>query len=302
MVLNRAFRRTTLALSAILLLFLYCTVLAQQAQKPDQKHSLWKVQSKTNTVYLLGSIHALRQNAYPLDAAVEQAYEKSAQLFFEMNLDEAESPKLQQLSVFRGTYHNGRSLKDDLSNQTYELVKKHLPDLGLRIEQVERFKPWLLAMTLEMSELQQMGFDPDRGIDRYFYEKAKNDRKETHGFETGAYQLNLLSDMPAGMQEAMLLETMQDINSALKDMDVIVEAWRTGNTGELEQFLLKGFRDFPDVYQRLIVVRNKNWTPRIETLIGQKENVLVVVGAAHLVGKDGILAALKRDGYQVEQL
>ena len=298
---NRAFRKTISALSAILLFLLCINVSAQETKGHDRKHPLWKISSKTNTVYLLGSVHVLKQDAYPLDKSIEQAYENSPRLFFEINLDEVDAQKLQQLTVAKGVYHDGRTLKDDLSAQTYEFAKKRLADYGMNIEKFERLKPWLMAMSIVVSELQRLGFDPSQGVDKYFFEMAKKDMKKIDGFETAEYQLNLLGDMPAGMQEAMLLQTMKDID-VQKEFNVIIEAWKSGNAEALDAVLLKSFRDFPDVYQRLITDRNKNWMPKIESLIGQKENAMIILGAAHLVGKGGILAALKQEGYQVEQL
>ncbi len=299
---NRAFRKTISVLSAILLFLLCINVFAQQSKGSDRKHPLWKISSETNTVYLLGSVHLLKQDAYPLDKSIEKAYEDSPRLFFEINLDKVDAQKLQQIIVAKGSYHEGRTLKDDLSKQTYELTKKRLADKGLDLEQFERLKPWLLAMTVEVSELQRLGFDQSQGVDKYFYEKTKKDKKNIDGFETAEYQLNLLSDMPAGMQEAMLLQTMKDIDDIQKEFNVIIEAWKSGNAEALDTVLLKSFQAFPDVYQRLITDRNKNWIPKIESLIGQKENAMIILGAAHLVGKGGILAALKHKGYHVEQL
>ncbi len=157
-------------------------------------------------------------------------------------------------------------------------------------------------MSIEVIELQRLGFDQSKGVDNYFYEKAKKDKKKIDGFETAEYQLSLLGDMPAQMQEAMLLEIMKDIDNVQKDVDVIIEAWKSGNAEALETVLLKSFQDRPDVYHKLITDRNKNWMPKIESLIGQKENAMIILGAADLVGKDGILSALKQKGYQVEQL
>ncbi len=299
---NRAFHKTISVLSAILLFLLCFNVFAQQTKGLVRKHPLWKISSKTNTVYLVGSIHVLKQDAYPLDKSIEEAYENSPRLIFEINFDDVDEQKLHQLTVDKGTYHDGRTLKDDLSKQTYEFSKKRLTDQGQNIEKFERLKPWLLAMSLEVSELQRLGFDQSQGIDKYFYDKAKKDRKKIDGFETAEYQLSLLCDMPAGMQEAMLLQTMKDIDDVQKDVNVIIEAWKSGNAEALDTVLLKSFRGFPDVYQRLITDRNKSWMPMIEALIGQKENAMIILGAAHLVGKGGILAGLKQEGYQVEQL
>jgi uncharacterized protein len=300
---NRAFRKTISVLFAILLFLLCINVFAQQQSKGnDRKHPLWKISSKTNTVYLLGSVHVLKQDAYPLDESIEKAYENSPRLFFEINFDQVDEQKIQQLTMAKGAYYDGRTLKEVLSKQTYKLVKKRLASQGLDIEKFERFKPWLLALSIEVSEMQRLGFDPSKGVDKYFYEKAKKDKKEIDGFETAEYQLNLLGDMPAEMQEAILLKIMEDIDDVQKDVNVIIEAWKSGNVEALDTVLLKSFESFPDMYQKLVADRNKNWMPKIESLIGQKENVMIIIGAAHLVGKDGILAALKQKGYLVEQL
>ena len=147
---NRAFRKTIPVLSAILLFLLCINVFAQQTKGHSRKHSLWKINSKINTVYLLGSVHVLKSDAYPLDEIIEKAYENSPRLFFEINFGQVDAQRLQQLSFAKGVYHKGRTLKDDLSSQTYESVKKRLAGQGLNIERFERFKPWLLAMSLEV--------------------------------------------------------------------------------------------------------------------------------------------------------
>jgi uncharacterized protein YbaP (TraB family) len=299
---NRALRKTMPVLSAILLFLLCINAFAQQTKGTELKHPLWKISSKTNTVYLLGSVHVLKQDAYPLDKSIENAYKNSPRLIFEMNLDEVDPLKVQQLTIAKGTYHDGRTIKDDLSKQAYESTKKRLTAQGLDIEKIEQLKPWLLAVSIEVIELQRLGFDPNWGIDKYFYEKAKKDKKKIDGFETAEYQMNILCDMPASMQEAMLLQIINDIDDVQKEFNVIIEAWKSGNAEMLDSVLLKSFRDFPEVYQKLITDRNKNWLPKIESLTSQKENAMIIVGAGHLVGERGILAALKHKGYEVEQL
>ncbi len=297
----RTCRKAAAVLAAILLSLLCISAFAQQSNSPNKRHILWKVSSKTNTVYILGSVHLLKRDAYPLDTSIEKAYESSSRLFFEINLDMVDKQKLQQLTIAKGVYRDGRTLKDDLSKQTYEYAKKRLSDLGLKIENVETLKPWLLAMTLEVSELQKLGYDASQGVDQYFYKKAKNDGKKVDGFETAEYQVNLFGDMPAGMQEALLLQTMRDLDEAPKVLAALVEAWKSGDAETLDNVLLKSIKDFPDLNKALITDRNKKWLPAIESLVGRKENVMIIVGAAHLVGRDGIIAALKQKGYQVEQ-
>lgn len=100
----------------------------------------------------------------------------------------------------------------------------------------------------------------------------------------------------------MLRETLQDMDALDKSADLIVQAWLRGDAASLEESLLSGMRAYPALFQKLIVDRNRRWVPEIERLIKQGENPLIVVGAAHLVGKDGVIELLKQQGYTVEQL
>jgi uncharacterized protein YbaP (TraB family) len=61
-------------------------------------------------------------------------------------------------------------------------------------------------------------------------------------------------------------------------------------------------RDYPRIYQSLLVERNNNWMPRIKKLLQHPEPKLILVGALHLAGPDGLLAILAGNGYQLEQL
>ncbi len=299
---SRVLRRSLSGFIALMLILAYSGVVAGQPADAGKKHTLWRVSSKTNSVYILGSIHLLKQSDYPLDDVLEKAYENSRQLYLEINLDAVDDQKIQQLTIEKGTYPSVEALKSALSKQTYELTERRLAGLGLNIEQFDRLKPWLLATTISIAELEKLGYDPGHGVDRYFEGKARKDGKKVDGFETAEYQLNLLADLPTRMQEELLLQTLAELDDMESQIAAIVGAWKTGDTAALDDGMLKSFREYPDLYRTLLINRNKNWLPKIEALIGRNENVMIIVGAAHLTGKDGIIASLKQKGYKVEQL
>ena len=267
-----------------------------------EKRSLWKIQSKNNVVYLLGSIHYLKSQNYPLDQPMEAAFKDARKLVFEVNLESVEKNQGQQLMLFKGAYMDGTTLKNHISENTYALAEKELKRLGLGIEAFNQFKPWFVALTATALKLQALGFDPSRGIDQYFYRKAKKEKKEIGGLETIEYQIDLFDGMPERAQESLLLQTSKDIDSMEGAVDVVVKAWASGDLKTLDAALLQGMRDYPEVYQRLILDRNRAWLPKVESYLSQNENYLVVVGASHLAGKDGLIEMLKAKGYSVEQL
>jgi uncharacterized protein len=266
------------------------------------KHSpLWKIRSKDNVVYLMGSIHYLKRQNYPLDETLEAAFKDAKKLVFEIDLDSGEAGRKEQLMVLKGMYSDGTTLKDHVAPETYALADKQLKALGLDVQIFNQFKPWVTALTVLGLKLQAMGFDPGQGIDRYFFRKAKKERKEIHGFETLEYQLGLFDGLPERVQEALLAQSLGDADLAEAGVNAIVKAWAAGDLQALDELLLRGMREHPELYRALIADRNRAWLPKIESYLAQRENYLVVVGAAHLAGKDGLIETLKAKGYSVER-
>jgi uncharacterized protein YbaP (TraB family) len=266
------------------------------------KKSLWKVASKGNVVYLLGSIHYLKPKNYPLDPVIEAAFKDSKRVMFEIDLDDAKGEQTQHLVVSKAAYTDGSTLKNHLSETTYKLAEEKLGQLGLDIAVFQPFKPWFAANMILARAMQEMGYDPGQGIDQYFFRKAKQETKEIGGLETLESQLDLFNKMPDFVQDLMLLQTVRGADTMPAAVETIVKAWSSGDLKTLDGTLLHGMREFPEVYQRVIVERNREWLPQIESFLAENVNYLVVVGAGHLAGRDGLIEALKAKGYSVEQL
>jgi uncharacterized protein len=162
-------------------------------------------------------------------------------------------------------------------------------------------KPWFVALTLVAIKLQSLGLDANSGVDRYLAQRAKNNGKATRGLETLEFQIGLLDQLPKTDQEQMLRETVRELDLLDKNIDEIVQSWATGDVDLLAKLLLAGMKEYPEVYQRIVVERNRRWLPEIEKLIHDGSGAMLVVGAAHLVGQDGVIEMLKAKGYRVEQ-
>src|SRR5688572_17202298 len=132
------------ALAALLVALLQGAPL--DAQSP--RNFLWKVSNAAGAVYLVGSIHLLTKDYYPLSPALDAAFKDSDLLVEEADLGEMETPAAQFALLTRGMLPAGQSLDKVVSPATYALVVKRVNGLGLPIEPLKRFKPWMLAMTI----------------------------------------------------------------------------------------------------------------------------------------------------------
>lgn len=268
----------------------------------QEKSFLWKVGSERNSLYILGSIHFLKKSNYPLKKVIEDVYDHTQKLVLETDVDNANSEKIQQLTLEKGVFRDGTTLQQSVARETYELAEKRAKELGLDIRVMSPLKPWVAAVTMAAMKLRQLGFDPNFGIDRYFAERAKRDGKPVQGLETPEFQIGLFDQLSRRDQELMLRQTLKEMDLLEQGVDRIISAWKDGEVGAMEELMLASMREYPEVYQKLIDDRNRRWLPQLEQFLSGGESVLVVVGTAHLVGRAGVIELLKQRGYQVEQL
>jgi uncharacterized protein len=263
---------------------------------------LWKVTGKSGgVVYVAGSVHMLTPAHYPLAPAFDAAYKDSDLLVEELDMAELLAPASQMAFLSKGMLGSDQSLEKLISPSTLALVNKALLDLGPAGEMLKRFKPWLLAMTLEQLEMQKAGYDASLGLDKHFYDRAQENSKSVQGLETAEYQISRFEGMTMEQQDHLLAETLKQMETEKASITKLLDAWKAGDAPTVEKIVLADVKSDPALYQRLLVERNRNWLPKIDELFARKGRALVVVGAAHLVGPDGLLAMLKSKGYTVEQ-
>jgi uncharacterized protein YbaP (TraB family) len=274
---------------------------APLADAAPARNFIWKATGKQGVVYLVGSVHLLTKDFYPLSPAFETAYKESDLLLEEVDLGDMQEPASQLQMLSRGMLPSEQSLDKLVSPATFAAVTKRFSDIGMPIEPIKRFKPWLAALTLMAMEWQKAGFDANLGLDKHFYDRAKTDGKSIEGLETVEYQVSRFDEMSAELQDRLLAETLKGLDTEQANMAKLVESWRAGDAPAIERIVLKDLKQEPQLYQRLLVERNKNWLPKLEALFARRGRAFVVVGAAHLVGPDGLIAMLKAKGYTVEQ-
>jgi hypothetical protein len=160
----------------------------------------------------------------------------------------------------------------------------------------------MVAQMLEVMQWQKAGFDPELGLDKHFYDEAQKTGKAVQGLETLDFQVSLFDNMTLAEQDHLLAETLKEIDTEQANMAKMIEAWKAGDAPTVERIVLSSLKQEPQLYQRLLLDRNRAWIPKLEPLFARRGHAFVVVGAAHLVGPDGLVSMLKAKGYTVEQL
>ncbi len=278
-----------------------CVLASGAAAQTRGRTFLWKVQSGGSVMYLAGSVHALTADAYPLNPAYQRAFDASSALVEEIDLAEADPLSGGLGLLAKGMYQDGRTFSSAVSRQTVTLVQEKLKNTPLALDLIQPMKPWMVMLMIEALGSQDAGLDPELGLDKHFYNLATDGRKQVIGLETAESQIDRFDKMPEAMQEQMLRSELAEMDTEKSSLRSILTAWQTGDAAAIEKMLLASFTTNPAAYTSLITERNRNWMPQLETCLRRSSPCFVIVGAAHLVGPQGLLAMLQQKGYRVEQ-
>ena len=268
----------------------------------DEPAMIWVAAGETNQVYLLGSIHMLRAKDHPLPNNVEVAYDDAERLVMELDLDDIDPVGALQYLMANGVLDNQTKLRDVMGPELYAQAKASANETGIPIELLDQSEPWLAAMTVQEITLMRFGFKPEYGVEMYLMAKASADGKPITGLETIEQQLGFLDNLSIDTQIRWFLQSIEEGGRLEILIDDMVAAWRAGDLQFLEKELLHEMHNYPELHQAILTDRNKSWVAPIMELLDDEDDYLVVVGAAHLIGEDGVPDLLSKQGVRIRQL
>ena len=292
--------------------YLLCLALAGCASAKPPTPAMWRVSDADNSLYLLGSFHLLKPDDYPLSATVQAAFDDAEALLFELPPQEMGSPATAMAMTRAALRADGKTLADEIGRELDAKLSAWaatnagaLTKSGMAAPLLQRFEPWFVALLISQVEMGKLGLDPALGLDAHFVAEAAKAGKPGAGLETGAQQIALLDGMGADEQRQLLRESLAEASDAKTRTEALHAAWRRGDEKFLwREMALEMRRDYPALYRRINVARNNAWLAPLEARLRAPgtDDTLVVVGALHLVGEDGVVAKLRAKGYKVERL
>lgn len=259
---------------------------------------IWKITGPTGgTLYLGGSIHALRSTDYPLPGGYNRAFESSNRLALEVEPGALRTSG--NALVRAGKYPSGDSLKNHVDPRTYDYLKRVFGLMKVSEDKFSRYRPWFLVLMLESPGTR--GLSDDLGVDEFITKRARANGKQIVGLESGPEHYAVFSGLNDRQSEALLLVQFIPVANT-GSSDQLMSAWRRGDVEALARMTHAAYADFPAFGDRLLGARNRRWVPKMEGYLKSGQTYFVVVGAAHLGGSDGLIALMRARGCKVEQL
>ena len=284
---------------------LLLATVAGTAHAEPPKPLLWKVSDADNSIYLLGSFHLLKDSDYPLADSTYAALADAEQVVFELSPQEMNDPALGQKMGAVARRTDGQSLQQSLPEATWNALAAYSAKRSLPIANFQPYEAWFVSLLVSVTEMQRLGLDPEKGLDKHFAQRALAAGKPVRGLETGDQQIALFDGMDPKEQLQALQDTLSEVAELETEIDSMHALWRAGDGDALFKATGADMKaQYPALYQRINVERNQAWLPRLAAMLddSDSDDTLVVVGALHLLGDDGVVALLKAKGYTVERL
>ena len=238
----------------------------------------------------------------PCPGEFEEAYQASSELIFETDIGSMNDLSVQAQMLQQLTYSDERSLRTVLSDEAYTALAAYTATAGLPIAMLEKFKPGLLISTLQILVFQSMGFTP-QGVDAFFHTRALGDGKAEGQLETVQEQIGFISAMGEGNESEFILLSLKDLEETGDVMESMIGVWRSGDAAGLSELFVEDMKaEAPELYDALLYQRNLKWIPQIDRMLQDADTEFVLVGAAHIVGENGLLDLLAQKGYEINQL
>ena len=283
---------TAVAVSAALL----CSQSAAAAS------SVWKVSKGDDYLYVAGSVHILPESALQVPAEFSQAYQDADSLVLEAKVPPADDQAAQLAMLKAMSFSAGEKLSDKLSPAVYQKLAAYFAQYGVQINQLDGFKPGFISLQMMAIEMQKHKFSTE-GVDSQFSKRAETDGKPQHYLETLDSQIALLAAMGEGFEDAFIELSLQQSKDFAAYFDTMLQSWRSGDLQQIDAEVIQPIRQLDEqMYQSMLAKRNQAWLPQIEQMFGNSETELVLVGAGHLPGADGVLTLLQNKGYQLQQI
>ncbi|MCF6196858.1 MAG: TraB/GumN family protein [Emcibacter sp.] len=269
----------------------------------NARPALWQVTKGGGTVYLLGSFHILPKNYQWYDGIISRSFEDSDELVMETEMTPEATAGIQATVINNAFFKDDDSLKNHLDEAHYAKMLGYAKKLmGMDEAMAKKSKPWFMAIQISLVSAMTSGMDPNSGVDKFLEGQAKKVQKPISGLETPQESMNALIHHPMVVQAEMLSDTLDKLDDFKRYITSYLEAWASGDGDRMTKTMVEDMSDQPEMYQALLVDRNKNWLPAIEDHINSGKRIFIVVGAAHLVGKDGLVGMLQAKGYRVDKI
>jgi hypothetical protein len=265
--------------------------------------AIWRLSDEDTEIHIFGTVHLLRPELEWRTEAFETALTDADKIVFEVDMNsEAAQRSIMTDFLARGMFQDGRTLKGVLADDDEAVISAAFDSVGVPIDAMNTFEPWMASVNLGVMKLVADGYDPESGVESVIEAEALAAGKSFGFLETISQQADAFDLLNEDDQISMLYESALMLDESPQMLDLLVSEWADGDIEGIASLVASpdGVGFSGPVYESLLVNRNRNWVPQIEAMLDEPGSILIAVGAGHLAGPDSVITMLRDKGYEIE--
>jgi uncharacterized protein len=307
------FRRTpSVRISVVLLSCALFLGTAAHGAQALPKCCVWRITNAKAPFYLVGSVHALTHNDYPIPSPYEIALRDAKRLLFEFNPNRG--AEFEKKFALAGKYPPGQDIRSKIHPKLLAWLRENVsaidvddkrprksgPKIG-DFDNGSSYKPWWIAQHL-VDTRNSSNMSTSHGLDDYLVSRARKMGKEIDGLESIDEHVAVLGGLSDRDSEFLLRDALNQSKGDPGEFTRMRLAWRGGDTATLWAADAHLRKEAPQIAARFVDDRNIKWVPRIEAELKTGKPTAIVAGALHFSGPNSVIALLRARGCQIEQL
>ena len=296
------------------LLFITVALFANTARAMEAlpKCCVWRVINARAPFYLVGSVHSLGRNDYPLPTPYELALKDVKRLLFEFNPSRA--AEFDKKFTAAGKYPLGQDIRSRIDPKLLAWLRENVSPVNIDHNRLKKsrpkvanfdtslaYKPWWIAQHL-VDTRNSSNMSTSHGLDDYLVARARKMGQEIDGLESVDEHVAVLGGLPDRDSEFLLRDALNQSKSDGGEFTRMRSAWRKGDTATLWAGDAHLRKEAPQIAARFVDQRNIKWIPRIEAELKTGKPTAIVAGALHFSGPNSVIELLQKRGYKIEQL
>lgn len=263
--------------------------------------AMWRVSDADSEIILFGSVHVLRPETQWRTDQLDTALQTADEVYYETPMTAAAMANVAALLPSFAVNAPGEPLSSWLTDEQNIQLDRVARGIGASGAVLEPYRPWFAGVQLSIGYVQMSGYSPTSGVETVL-SNITDDERERY-FESYEDQFGFFAGLSRETETDFLVQSLDQIENDPDMLDTMVDAWADGDLAVLNDIFHTGMKAAgPELYDVLIVRRNTHWVDEIETMMAGSGETLIVVGAGHLVGEDGVPAMLTARGYTVERI
>lgn len=285
----------------LLIVFYSChaqTKLPKLIINKNDNSLLWEISGNglQQSSYLFGTFHLMCKNDIHFSSQLTTAVGLAEKVYMEMDMDD---PAIMLGGLLLMNMKDGRTLQQLYTADEYKRVDNFFRDsLHTPLSFMQKIKPFFLEAMLYPK---MMPCKTISGVEEELMKVVKQQKKEIKGLETIEFQASVFDSIPYEEQAKELLKSIDSLAVNRNNFDTMMNVYKSQQISEIENLFSKSEAGMEDHQDLLLNGRNKNWVAQLKTIM-KTSPVFVAVGAGHLVGKQGLIALLREEGFTVQPL